>query len=119
MNKTTKFFQCFSINLHNFLRAGGLRPMHRSQHDKGIDILDDSGKWNSYQRIADAIEDGYDKDEIEEVLEILEGEEKAIPYEHSNGEIYRKRIRVYWVYKIDKDLEDLLIAWNRTKPEDI
>ncbi len=35
MTNQKKFFQCFSINFHRFLKANGLRAMSKGVHSNG------------------------------------------------------------------------------------
>lgn len=117
MSKQIKFFSCYSINLHNFLKASGLRSMNKGVHDKGIDVsFDDGETWTSYSTIHQAAS-GLDIPvaELFSIRDILLSD-KA-PTEFSKGGVsFKKRIRFFWVYEVTDELEKALKIWSDTGP---
>lgn len=120
MSKRVEFFRCFSINLHNFLKASGLRYMNKGVHDTGIDLSKDNGEtWMSFSSIyqpelREEVGEMTPK-EIDEVrLRLLETRD---PITEVHGDMtFKKRIRFYWVYEITPELEEALEIWDKTGP---
>lgn len=117
MSRQVKFFSCYSINLHNFLKASGLRSMNKGTHDKGIDVSFDGGEsWTSYSTVHQASKDL--DIPVPTLLEIrtLLLSEKAPSEFSKGGTSFKKRIRFFWVYEVTPELEKALKIWSETGP---
>lgn len=117
MSKNVEFFRCFSINLHNFIKASGVRYMNNGVHDTGIDVSKDGGKtWDSYSSIHQASkETGLSPQLLQELRTSLINDSKPTSI-NTNDLTFKKRIRFYWVYEMTEDLEKALKIWNKTGP---
>lgn len=121
MAKQTDFFKCFSINLHNFLKASGIRAMNDGEHTDGITVKTPSGEWQSFPNLFEAsvktdLSIGYLKEKHKEVLEIPKGSTQRTLIDEEGYE-FAKRTRKFWVYLVDDSLEKALRNWKETGPQ--
>lgn len=121
MTKQTKFFQCFSINLHNFLKSSGLQHMNDGEHVDGINIgipTDDPNvqEWRSFPNLYEAAKQtGLELKDLQEIHAILKDSQEGSA-EMGNYK-FAKRVRRFWVYQVDPTLEKALRKWKETGPK--
>lgn len=117
MTKNISFFNCYSINLHRFLKASGIRYMNKGVHVDGISI-NSNGEWKSYSNLRAASEDqNIDLDYLKHIhseLNAVDGKETLVD---DDGLEFAKRTRNFWVYLIDDKLDRALEAWRQTGPK--
>lgn len=117
MSKNTDFFRCFSINLHKFLKVSGIQAMNDGEHTDGINIKVPDGEWQSFPNLYEASKQtGLSLKHLKDIHEKLQAQdERSIA--DDEGYEYSKRVRKFWVYLVNADLEKALRKWKETGPK--
>jgi len=121
MAKQTKFYQCFSINLHNFLKSSGLTHMNDGEHTGGIVVgvpTDDPEvhEWRSFPNLYEAAKQtGLELKDLQNIHAQL-NDGSGVTAEMGDYK-FAKRVRRFWVYQVDPTLEKALRKWKETGPK--
>lgn len=117
MAKKVNFFQCFSINLHNFLKSSGIKHMNKEVHDSGINIGMPNGMWRSFSSLREAHnETGIDRKDLNDIHSQLVNSTDVGQVEMGEYK-FSKRTRTFWVYISDEKLDRALRIWKETGPK--
>lgn len=120
MAKHVNFFNCYSINLHRFLKASGLRYMNKGVHTEGISLKNADGQWNSYSSLKQASEqEGLNINYLREIHQRIQTAAPGETLVDDEGLEFAKRVRNFWIYLVDDELERLLQIWNKTGPKNV